>query len=321
MYEFMTFKSVCDQVSRQIGDTSDRTLTKIQDWINIHYAQIARDKMWPQLLRSSEQETTLTAGAAHLYLPKEMEQIYFVMPQNVEAAVNMALDALLRGAGTQFQTAGPVVQWAEAGEFGRRRDFYTSAETLTITQTGGSSLTAVVQGVVTSKAPVIDSQERTEEVTVAPGGTATSLTYADVHAVSVEELTSNVVTVTGTTSGYIYATIGAGEQTARYKRIRLMQPSVLADAYTIVWKKRVAKLVFDHQAIEIPVGPQLVDAVVATMLVRQREYNSAAIYHQQRAQSGVEAAFAASQAQGEKVMQAVPYGRDRYRRMIVVNPT
>ncbi len=321
MYQYMTFKSICDQVVRQIGDASDRTATKIQDWINNHYAEMAAKNMWPQLLRSSEQETTLTAGAAHIYLPKEMEQLYFVMPQNLDAAVNMALDALLRGSGPQFQTSGPVVQWAEAGEFGRRRDFYTSPETLTLTQTGGSSLTAVIQGVTTSKAPVITSQERTEELTVATSGSPTTLTYADVHSVSVEELTSNVVTVTGTTSGYVYATIGAGEQTARYKRVRLMQPPVLADSFTVVWKKRVAKLVFDHQAIEIPVGPQLVDATVATMLVRQREYNGAALYHQQRAANGVQDVYNASQAQGEKVTQCVPYGRDRYRRMVVVNPT
>lgn len=317
----MTLKGIRDQVARQVGDSSSRTETKIDDWINNHYSEIGRNKMWPQLLRSSEEQATLTAGAAHLYLPKEMEQLYFVMEMNLDASVNMALEALLRGAGTQFQTVGPVFQWAEAGEFGRRRDFYTSPETLTITQTGSGSINAVLQGVVTSAAPVITSQERTEEVTVAPSGSATSLTYADLHSVSVEPLSGNLVTVTGTTSGYVYATIGDGEQTARYKRVRLMQPPQLSNAYTIVWKKRVAKLVYDNQAIELPIGQQLVDATVATMLVRQREYNAAAIYHQQRSQAGVESAFSASQSQGEKVMQAVPYGRDRYRRMVVINPS
>lgn len=317
----MTFSDIRDQVQNQIGDASARTQEKIDDATNLAYVEFARKKLWPQLVRSSEQEAALTGQAAHLYLPKEVESLFFVMEVNLDPAVNMAIEALLRGAGTQFQTSGPVFAWAEAGEFGRRCDFYTSPETLTITQTGSGSVGAVVQGVVTSKAPVITSQERTEEVTVAPAGTATALTYADVHSVSVEELTSNLITVTGTTSGYVYASIGDGERTARYKRVRLMQPPQLSDAYTIVWKKRVAKLVYDNQAIELPIGPQLVDAVVARMLVRQREYNAAAIFHEQKAQTGVDNVFQASQAQGEQILQARPYGRDRYRRMVVINPT
>src|SRR5512146_1931788 len=108
MLEYMTLKGIRDQVARQIGDSSDRTATKIDDWINNHYSEFGRKKTWPQLIRSSEEETTFTSGVAHLYLPKEMEQLFFVMETNLDPAVNMAIESLLRGAGPQFNTTGAV---------------------------------------------------------------------------------------------------------------------------------------------------------------------------------------------------------------------
>ena len=321
MNEYKTFKAMRQQVQRQIGDSSSNTSTKIDDWLNNHYSSIARKKLWPQLIKTSEEVVSLVAGVPYLYLPKEVETLHFVMEQNLGASVNMAIDALLRGAGPDFRTAGIVSQWADAGECGRRTEFYTSAEMITVSHTASTSITAVIHGVTTAAAPGISAQERSEEVTVPSASSVTSsLTYADLVAVSTEDLTSDLVTVTGTTSGTTYATIGPGEQTARYKRIRLLQVPQLSDPITVVWKKRIAKLIFDHQSIEIPVGQQIVDATVATMLVRQREYNSAAIYHEQRAASGVEDVFSASNQQGEQVLQARPYGRDPTRRIIVINP-
>ena len=326
MNEYMTLKQMRDQVARQIGDTSADRATKIDEWLNNHYSEHARKYNWPQLLRSSEEVVSLTSAAAHLYLPKEVEALFFVMPKNQDAATNMALDSLIRDAGTQFQTSGVVYKWADAGEFGRRRDFHTAAEKITLTTSGTAAVAAVVQGTITSASPGVGAQELREEVSISPStGVTTTNTFTDIYAVSCAAVaaTSNaLITVTGATSGNTYATIGEGEQTARYRRIRLMLPPTSGDPVTLIWKKRPFKLISDNQAVEIPVGPSLIEAATATMFVNQREYNAAAIYHAQRAKDTSEGAFNASQQQGEHIYLSRPMagsGR-RHNKIIVVNP-
>lgn len=321
MIAYPTLKQMRDQIARQIGDDSADRATKIDEWINTHYAEQARKHPWPQLLRSSEVEVALSAGASFVYLPKEVETLYFVMAENADAAVNMAYEVILRNATTQFQSAGIVFAYADAGEYGRRCNFHTSEEKIHLATSGTASAAAVVHGTVTSKAPNASSQEIREEVTISPSvGVTTTNTFTEIHSVGVEALSSAIVTVTGNTSGLIYANIGEGEQTARYRRIRLMQPDQVGSYVTVIWKKRPFKLISSNQAVEIPVGPQLVDATTATMMVNQREYNAAALYHQARARDGGDQAFNAAVQQGDKIYLAQPIGQYRGKHIIVVNP-
>ena len=321
MLEYPTLKQMRDQIARQIGDTSDDRVVKIDEWINTHYSEVSRKKAWPQLLRSSEEEISFTAGAAYVYLPKTVETLYFVMPHDCGEAVNLAMESILRNASISFRNTGLVFAYADAGESGRRMDFYSLFERLTLTTTGSTAVNAVVHGSVTSAAPNVSSQELREEVTIAPStGITTDNAFSDIYSVGVAELTDSTVTVTGATSGNIYATIGEGEQTARYRKIRLMQPDQQGTAVTLVWKKRPFKLISDNQAIEIPVGTQLIDAVISTMLVQQREYNAASIYHQGRAARGVDESFDASQTQGDRIYLAQPMGGGRGEPIIIQNP-
>lgn len=321
MLEYPTLKQMRDQIARQIGDDSEDRAVKIDEWINTHYSEVARKKAWPQLLRSSEEEVSLTAGAAYVYLPKTVEVLYFVMPHDCGEAINLALEAILRNASVNFRNSGLVFAYADAGEFGRRVDFHTLFERLTLTTTGSDAVNAVVHGSVTSTAPNVTSQEIREEVQIAPStGVTTSNAFSDIYSVGVATLTGSIITVTGATSGLVYATIGEGEQTARYRRIRLMQPDQQGTAVTLVWKKRPFKLISDNQAIEIPVGTQLMDAVISTMMINQREYNSAAIYHQGRASKGVDESFDAARTQGDQIYLAQPMGGSRGEPIIIVNP-
>lgn len=321
MLEYPTLKQMRDQIARQIGDDSVDRATKIDEWINTHYSEVSRKKAWPQLLRSSEEEISFTPGAAYVYLPKTVETLYFVMPQNCGEAINLAIETIMRNASVSFRNSGLVFAYADAGEFGRRCDFHTLAERLTLTTTGSSSVEGVVHGSITSAAPSASSQEIREEVTIAPStGDTTDNAFSDIYSVGVAEITGAIITITGATSGLVYATIGEGEQTARYRRIRLMQPDQQGTAVTLIWKKRPFKLISDNQAIEIPVGTQLIDAVISTMMVNQREYNAASVYHQGRASRGVDESFDASKTQGDQIYLAQPMGGGRGEPIIIINP-
>jgi len=322
MIEYPTLKLMRDQVARQIGDQSPGRQTKIDEWLNIHYADIARKKPWPQLMRSSEEERALTAGDSYVYLPKEVEQLYLVLQANQDALVQASIEAIIRGAGTAYRTPGGSYTFADAGEFGRRQDFYASGEKITLSTSGSAAVSAVVHGVTVGKSPEVTGQEIREELTISPStGATTTNTFKDLFSVSVAPLANGaVVTAAGTTSTDVYATIGEGESTARYKRIRIMQPDAVGSLVTCVWKKRPFKLISDHQSIEIPVGTQLVEACIATMMVNQREYNAAAIYHAQRSKDGVEELFKSSQDQNAKVYLAQPIPLYRTKRITVINP-
>ena len=53
--------------ARSLGFTPHRIASEGME------ALVARKKAWPQLLRSSEEEISLTSGAAYVYLPKTVE--------------------------------------------------------------------------------------------------------------------------------------------------------------------------------------------------------------------------------------------------------
>lgn len=308
MLEYATLGQIVDQVGRQIQDSSSTKQTAIKEWANTHYQQLARNHRWPQLTRVAEERNSLTAGQSYLYLPNEVEQVYviFAAPSS-EVLQGAALDTLIEQFSANYNIASNTVAFAEAGEVGYSTDFYTSGETLTITHNGSAAVSGVVHGLITATEGVMTGVELTETVSILPStGVVTSNTYFDLIGVSVADLSSGVVvTVSGTTSLRTYAKIAYGQRTAKYKRIRLMQPTAAAGAYTLVWKKRVLRLVEDHQALEIPVGQAIIDMIVATMLSGQREYGAAGM-HQQRAESEVERLKASVSTDGAIIHQATP---------------
>ena len=282
MLEYGTLGQIAEQVSVQIQDSSASKAVAIKGWINTHYARVARGHRWPELLRVSEERASLTAGQKYLYLPKEVEQLYLVFPQNAFGVLQgRALDSLIEEYSTIKDTAGVTVNYADAGEVGYMTDFYTAGERISISHSGTGTIEAVVRGSIGGAEGVAAGTEIVENVAVlqSTGGTTAS-TFTDLGAVSVGALpTGDVVTVTGVTSLRTYAKISGGERVAKYKRVRLMVPTLTADPYTLVWKKRVIPLVDDNQAVEIPVSQALVSMVVSTMLANQREYAGAQLHY------------------------------------------
>lgn len=308
MLEYATLGQMASQVGLQIQDSSTEKATAIKDWINTHYAQVARGYRWKELLRVAEERSSTTAGQKYLFLTKEVEQVFLIFPQNnAGVLLGMPLDTLIEQYGSSYDESGLTVKFAEAGEVGYMTDFYTTGETLTITHSGSGTVSGVVHGLTGAAEGISSSVEVTEAVSILQTtGVVTSNTYTDLISVSVDSLAAgDVVTVTGTTSTRTYAKISAGERTARYKRIRLMPPSNSADTYTLVWKKRVMRLSEDHQSVEIPVGQVLIDMVVSTMLSNQREYGAAQMHHV-RAQQELERLMVSAGADAPGVQQMIP---------------
>lgn len=309
MLEYATLGQMAEQIGRQIQDTSADKAVAIKENLNTHYGQLARGHRWAELLRVSEERTSVVSGQKYMYLPKEVEQVYLLFPQGgMPPLVGMTLTQMIEQYSTTYATSGLTLNFAEAGDVGYRTDFYTAGETIKITHSGSGTIEVVVRGIVGGAEGVSTGTEITEVVSVvegATGGTTTN-TFTDLGAVSTAELADgDVVTVVGVTSAYTYAQIAAGERTARYKRIRLMQPPNAAATVTMVWKKRVARLREDNQAVEIPVGNVLIDLCVATMLSNQREYGGAQL-HYQRGSVAAEELKAADAIDTAVVVQAIP---------------
>lgn len=308
MLEYATLCEIADQVALQIQDSSTTKRSQIILEITRRYGIRARERRWKELLRVSEEKFSTTAGQSYLYLPKEVEQLYLLFPQNGLPPLQGAqIEDLIANNSSAYRTSGLALAWSDAGEVGYRADFYTAGELLQISHTASSTIEVVVRGNVGGAEGVADGNEVVEVVSVVSGaGTATTNTFTDLGSVSCQDLADgDLVSVVGVTSATTYAQIAAGERTARYKRIRLMPPTATADTVTMVWKKRVARLKEENQACEIPVGQILVDDVVATMLSFKREYAGAQL-HYQRAERDMAAVARSDETDSPTVLQAVP---------------
>jgi hypothetical protein len=308
MMEYATLGEIADQVALQIQDSSAGKRSQILGEITRRYGIRCREHRWKELLRVSEERFSTTAGQSYLYLPKEVEQLYLLFPQNGLPPLQAAqIEDIISNNSSSYRTSGLALSWGEAGEVGYRSDFYTAGEQLQLSHSGSGTIECVVRGNVGGAEGVAAGNETTEVVSVVQGGgTTTTNTFTDLGAVSCQNLADgDLVSVVGVTSATTYAQIAAGERVARYKRIRFMPPTATADAVTMVWKKRAAKLREENQSVEIPLGQALVDDVVATMLSFKREYAGAQL-HYQRAERDIEAVRRSDETDSPTVLQAVP---------------
>lgn len=308
MLEYGTLGQMADQVGRQIQDSSPEKAIQIKEALNTHYGNVARGHRWPGLLRVSEERSSFAANQKYLYLPLEVEQVYLIFPQNgMPPLEGRSLETLIAQFTTIYAQSGLTVDFAEAGESGFATDFYTTGETLTITHSGSGTVSGVVHGLTAGAEGETTAVEEKEAVSILQStGVVTTKTWKDLIAVSVAELAAgDVVTVTGTTSLRVYAKIAAGQRTAKYKRIRLMQPPAAVSTYTLVWKKRVARLTADDEAVEIPVAGILVNLVAATILSGQKQYVGAQL-HYGEAKEELAQLKNATEVDGSTIHQAIP---------------
>lgn len=337
MLAYKSLGQMVDEVCGMIGDNSDGRKTKVKRSLNMAYSDYAMHYRWPQLLKLSEEKVSLSAGSPGIYLPPDVEKLYFILPDEPNIVLqNGSLETLFDRYSDTRSSNGLTIHYAEAGEYARRVDFRTGGEQLSVGQANyTTTTTAYVRGHVNTLGGgdpdpgAATTEEAQETVTVsATEGVfttlASELTYYDVISFSVESNDEGFYYLKGVTSGTIYASINPGSTTARYKRLRLFMAPAAAAVVTLGWKRQVSKLSNNAQVIELPIGYALINKAVAQQRVEQREF-TAAQYHAQLADAEVESAFA-SCSQSDKIEQAIPQFRDwrgGYRggsSIIVANP-
>jgi hypothetical protein len=311
--DYLTLSQMVDQVGRFIGDTTSRRDTMITERLNSDYADLAARYRWPELLRGFENAYPVVSGEAFLYLPKNLSELYFIIPGSpVAETPHQTIEKFFQRQLETFNSVGRLLTWSDAGEFGRRAEFPATATKLTLQNVGASiatQQTVLVQGLV-AVGSTSERVELLEEVSLT-GSTAvdTVKTYSDlIQVTATGDQTGYISVVSQTDPTLLFATIEPGEVTARYQRIRLGYVPQNSDTVTIYFKKQVKKLTEDTQVPEIPIARVLVELSISAMFAQERKWQGAATYHQQIAERYLEQIWAKKITQPGKIQQAVPLG-------------
>lgn len=323
MLDYQTLEQMADHVARVVQETGSSSVggtqkTRVKEAINLAYANILRRYPWPNLMDARETEFTATSGQAYLYLPKYVQQLYFLLPSVLDQlAPHEAVFAFFNKRGAFKDSGFAIEAFTDAGEVGRKVPFSSTAETLEVSG-GTASYTALVHGITG------DDDEVTEEVNVSSGAAKnTSTSFSDLLSVSTDGSHTSVVTVKGVTSTTTYATIGPTERTARYRRLRLSGVPTSGETIAMYFKKRAVPLVNDDQVPEIPVSVAIIHRATAFFYGHQRRWANAMQNQLQLAEQAVQDVLGEELGQGFRIEQGVPMAsrtsRGRWRRRIIVN--
>lgn len=304
MIEYRSLAEMVSDIADIVGDRSTTVQAKYKTMINRHYANIAREIDWPYLLRGKEEELSIVQGQAYLYLPKDVDHIKVIKIDNMPGIPpHEMIETLLERSGESFRTTGAIYEWADAGELGRKTEFHTSAEQISI----ASSVSANTS-TLTIVGRINDDDDVSEEVSLPgnPTGVTSTNSFSDIHFVSSDKTHTGVLTVSGATSAKTYATISPGEATAKYKRIRLLFIPSTGPLYTIYYKKRIIPLIRDSQVPEIPVSHYLTVKTIADHFAGRRLQSTLHSQYDQQAQLIKAQLEAEVKQQGQRIEQSMP---------------
>lgn len=278
MIEYQTLSEMTAEVGRFIGDSGTTAATKIKDSLNKWYAYVSKQWVWPSLIILDESGVSTTAGSSRLYLPKRVDRVYFLYSTTLDAAaIHRHADQFFNRVGTLADSSGVFTDFADVGELGRKADFSSTAELLSVSSSSASDTTqtVVIRG-------VSSGEEILEEVTLS--GTTpvdTTNTYSDLYSVSCDGSNAGVISVSGKVSATTYAALAPRERTARYRVLRISGIPSSAETLKIFGRKRVNRLSYDNDVPEIPVSQVLVEKAAAEHFARQRKWAEASAYHMQ----------------------------------------
>lgn len=308
MMDYQTLEQMIDHVARVVQETgssssSGTQKTRIREAIGIAYADLLRRYPWPNLMDAKETGVTATAGQSFVYLPKYVQQVYFLLPSVLDQlAPHEAILQFMNRRGSFKDTQFPIEAFSDAGEVGRKTDFSSTAETLEVSG-GTASYTALLHGMTST------DDEVTEAVLVTSGAaTPSNTSFTDLYSVSTDGSHTSVVTVAGVTSSTTYATIGPSERTARYRRLRLSGVPTSAETLAIYYKKRAIPLLNDDQVPEIPVSTAIIHTAIAFFYGHQRRWANAMQTHLGLAEQAVRNVLGEELGQGHRIEQGVPLG-------------
>lgn len=268
MNSYRTLKSMRDEVAEFIQDNSSARSSKIDNTINQMYSLVSYRNVWIELLRAQEQSITAAAGKKFLYLPKDCGKRFLVFTGTLDRDLpGYDIVSLFRRMGASHDIQGVAHQYADAGTVGRKADFHTSAETVTLSSgAGNSGIVVIVRGLDST-----GENEVAESVTLdASGDGVTTATFSDVYAVSAPGSHTVTVVATGTDSAIEYATVAPSEFTAKYKRLRLDFIPSAATTLTLYYQRTVKRLVNDNDVVDIPVSDVIVEMTKAQQYSRDK---------------------------------------------------
>lgn len=316
----LTLADMRGQVGRFVGDTTDSRNEKTDEFINLHYADIATRYRWPYLMRSSEQAVVTTSGEKFLYVPKDVGQIYFVIRGSpLGEAPHQTIENFFKRQMELVDNVGRFITYADAGDAGRRAEFSTTPELLTLQNVGSSiiSQTVLVHGRVTISGT--ETIEVVESVTLTGSVAANTVnTFSDLLQVTTDGNQTGYIIVTGQSSGTLYATVESGERTARYKRLRVGYVSD-GETLTMYYKKQVRRLTDDLSVPEIPVSMALIQMTIGSMFMLERKWQGGGMTHMQLGEQILQNVWAEITTQPGRIEQSVPIiSRSRGRDSVIV---
>lgn len=312
--DYRTFADMYGFVGRQINDSSESRKTKIKESLNYHYREICRFMRWPELIRGREETLSFT-GSRWLYLPKDVDELFFMQEGSIPNVLpHEAVEQFFANAGDSFDTTGTAFRRTDAGEIGRKFDFSSTAEKITISSsTSTDSNTVVIHGE--------DSNGDDIKDVVALPGNGTSVdsttTFSDLFSVSCDGSQTGTITAAGKTSATTYATIPPNERTARYWRVRIRWVPQSGQVFTIYYKRRVAPLVNDQDVMEIRASYIAIEFATASQYLNMQMGNFAS-FHENRAKELLSKAQMEHESQVARMIQATPYPFQETRHSIIV---
>lgn len=319
MINFLTLADMRGQVGRFVGDTTSTRNEKTDEFLNLHYADVATRYRWPYLMRGVEQGVTTVSGEKFLYLPKDVAQLYFIMRGTpLGESPHQTIENFFKRQLELVDNVGRFITYADAGEAGRRAEFSTTAEKLTLQNVGGSgSQSVLVHGRVTISGT--ETIELMESVALSGSSAAnTTNTFSDLLQVSTDGSQTGYISVTGQASATLYATIEPGERTARYKRLRMGYVSD-GETLTMYYKKAVRRLTEDLSVPEIPVSMALIQMAIGSMFMLERKWQGGGMTHLQLGEQILQNVWNEIITQPGRIEQSVPIvSRSRGRDSIVV---
>lgn len=303
---YETFGEIYQSALRFIQDPSDTAITNLKAECNDAYQAVAKRFDWKELRRNSVDEVNFVAGSPNFYLPRDCAQPIAMLDNATKQFIESeAFETLLYSRPATFNTVAIAMKFSPAGTTGKLIDFSSTPEVLRIVSSSALDTTQKVRLRVRDANRIEQDEELTLNGTTLVNGASSWSEF--LHA-TCDDAKAGIITISGASSGLVYARIGPNEQTMRIHMVRLFRPPSAGNPVALVYKKAVAKLVNDNDLIEIPVGAYLKARLKAYTLEFNADHSSAQA-HESRAERLLDTFMDESKAGIEDVVHPMPRPR------------
>lgn len=269
------------------NDTNDIVL-KVNDWIRSRYARILRSFNWRELMRSYT--LTLTASTSDYALRRDVEDIITVFDQtNGREIKERSIQEHYRLRAPTFEVAGNVLTgqpefYHHIGEKGVQ-NLLTQAETIRIVSSSSSDTSPMVvrihgevSGVEVGTTQTLNGTSNVDGTTTFDSGSELRISVGTSDGTIQDPV--GVITVSGVTSGTVYAKIAPDERGFLYRWVKIHPQTASSGTQPtlkIFYKKRVRPLFHDADMPEIECADEIIEGVIADALWEDGQEGTAQI--------------------------------------------